>query len=78
MNTFRVSIIMLHPKVVNTQCGYFSISLSVRFYVKSISENLEVIKTAIFAVLVALNCVYLVDFKLQKVQKIRKIQIQSL
>ena len=32
-----------------SQCGKFSIFLSLRFYVKSILENVEVLKNAIFA-----------------------------
>ena len=41
--------------VSNTQCGKFSIFLSLRFYVKTISENATVQKNAIFAISGALN-----------------------
>ena len=52
-----------------TQCENFSICLSLRFYVKSILENIEVLKTVVFAILGALNLGDLVNFSLQKVKK---------
>ena len=51
------------------------IFLSLRFYVKTILENLE---TGVFAILETLNFVDLVNFSLQKVQKFIKIKIQSI
>ena len=61
-----------------TQCINFRIFLSFRFYVKSILENLEVLKMPIFAILGALNFVDLLNCSIQKVQKCIKIKIQSL
>ena len=57
-------------KVQSAQCGNFKIFLSFRFYVKSILENLEVVKVPFFAILGALNFVDLVNFSLQKAKKI--------
>ena len=51
-----------------THCRNFMLFLSLRFYMKSTLENLEVLIMPFFAVLEALNLVYLVDFSLQKVQ----------
>ena len=62
-----------------TQCGNFIIFLSLRFYVKSILENLEIVKLAtIFVILWALNFAKLVYFSFQKVQEFIKIKLQSL
>ena len=44
--------------------------LSFRFYVKSILENLTILE--------ALNFVNVADFSLKKVQKIMKVEIQSI
>ena len=60
------TFLLLSDKV--TQCGNFKIFLSLRFYVKSILENLEVDKLLFFAILEALNFANLVFFSLQKVQ----------
>ena len=46
--------------------------LSLRFYVKSIFENLEVMNLPILSLLGALNLVNLVKFYLQKVQTFKK------
>ena len=51
---------------------------ALRFYVKSILQNLESSKTAFFAILGALNFVTLEDFSLQKVPKFIEIRIQIL
>ena len=61
-------------KIAKSQIGNFSIFLSFRFYVKSIFQNLKVLKTAVFAILRAQNFVNWVFFNLQKVQKIDKMQ----
>ena len=58
------------------QCGIFMIFLSPRFYVKSIFENLEVLKLPLFAILGAQNFDDLLYFSLQKVQNFIKIKIQ--
>ena len=50
------------------QCGNFSIFLSLRFYVKSIVEILEVLKMPFFVILETLHFDFLVHFSLQKVQ----------
>ena len=55
-------------------CGNFRIFLSLRFYVKSSFGDSRSSKTAILG---ALNCVNLVNFSLQKVQKCMKIRICS-
>ena len=47
-----------------TQCGNFRIFPSLEFYVKSILENLEVLKLLIFAISGILKFVNLVDFSL--------------
>ena len=64
--------------VTKTQCGKFRIFLSLRFYVKSIFENLEVLKLTFLPFLGALNFVNLVHFSLQKVQKSMKIKIYGI
>ena len=61
-----------------TQCGNFMISLSFRFYVKSILEILEVQHLPFFEILRVLNFVNLVDFSLEKVQKFIKMQFYNL
>ena len=53
------------------QCGNLSIFLSLRFYVKSILENQESPKTAVFAIFGALNLVNLVNSRLAKSAKIQ-------
>ena len=56
-----------------SQCAQyenFRSFLSFRFYVKSISGNLEVLKLPFLAFFKALNFVHLVNFSLQKVQNI--------
>ena len=53
----------------HVQCGNCRISLSLRFYVKSILENPEVLKLLGFAILGALNYVNVVDFSLEKYKK---------
>ena len=58
--------------------GHFMIFLSLRFYVKSVLEDLEVVKLPFFAIFGALIFVNLVDFRHRKVQKYIEIQIQSL
>ena len=45
--------------------------LSIRFYVKPTLKNLENLKLPFFAILRALNFVILVNFSLQKVQKLK-------
>ena len=60
------------------QCANFRIFLSFRFYVKSILDNVEVLKIAFFAILGTLNFDILVNFRLLKVQKFIEIKIQSL
>ena len=62
------------------QCGILGFFLSPRFYVKSILENLEVLKLPVlpFQGPGALNFINLVNFSLQKVQKFIDIKIQSL
>ena len=55
-------------------CGKFRIFLSLRFYVKSILENLREPKTFFFALFGALNFANLVNFSLLKVQKFIKIK----
>ena len=51
---------------------------SLKFYVKSILKDVEVVKLPFFAILGVLNFVDLVDFSLQKVKQFLKIKIQSL
>ena len=46
------------------QCGNFRIFLSLRFYVKSILEHIEVLKLPFFAILGALNVDNLVNLRL--------------
>ena len=54
--------------VIHSQCGNFSVFLSLRFYVKLILENAEILKTAFFCHFWgALNFVDLVNPKLPKV-----------
>ena len=48
--------------------------LSLRFYVKSILENVEGLKLPFLPFLGALKMVHLVNFSIQKVQKIMKNQ----
>ena len=60
-----------------TQCGNFRIFLALRFYVKSILENLEVLYLLLFAILGTLNFVNLVNFTLQNMQKCIEIKPQS-
>ena len=48
--------------------------MSFRFYVKSTLEKLEVLKMSFFAILGALDFVNLVNFSVQKVQKVIKLQ----
>ena len=65
----------------STKCGHFRIFLSLRFYVKSILDNLEVLKLPVFfAIFGSLNIENLVHFSLQKVylKILKKIKIQSL
>ena len=57
-------------------CGNVWIFLSLRFYVKSNLENVEVLKIAIFAKLGVMIFVNLVSFSLQKVQKFIKMKIE--
>ena len=63
--------------VWHTQCGNFRIFMSFRFCVKSIRGNLKVLKLAFLPFLGPLTFVNLVNFSLQKVQKITKIKTQS-
>ena len=57
------------------KCGNFRIFLSLRISVKSILENLDVLKMLFFANLCTLNIVNFGNFSLQKVKKITKIKI---
>ena len=61
-----------------THKGNFCISLSFRFYVKPVLENVEFLKNAIFTTLGALNFVNSVNFSVQWAQKVINIIIQSL
>ena len=62
-------------KVRTTHCGNFKILVSLRFYVKSILRILcRIAKTAIFAILRAVNFVQMVNFSLKKSTKIHKNQ----
>ena len=65
-------------RILRTLCGKLVIFLSPRFYVKSILENLKLLKVPFFAILGALYFVYLLNFSLLKVQKVIKIKTQSL
>ena len=56
-------------KVINTQCGNQRIFLSLRFLREINFGETQSSKTAVFAILGALNLVNLVNFSLQKVQK---------
>ena len=69
-----------HPlETLNTsQCRNFRIFLSFTFYVKSVLKNLEVLKFQFFAIWGALNFAALMNFSLQKVQKSKKVKVQSL
>ena len=51
------------------QCGNLMIFLSPRFYVKSILDNIEVLKLPILPFFEALNFANLVHFSIQKVKK---------
>ena len=64
--------------VVNTQCGNFRIFLSLGFYLKSIMENLEVLKTAFLAISGTLNFVNFVNFSHRKCKNASEIKILSL
>ena len=64
-------------KQKETQCGNFRIFLSLRFYVKSGLENVEVLNTGVFAIYRALVFDNLGNLSLQKDLKLIKIQIQS-
>ena len=55
-----------------TQCGNFRIFLSLRFYVKSILEHLEVFFLPIFVISGILKFVNLLNVSLQKRQKNHK------
>ena len=69
----------LHSEVsIQPQCENFKIFQSLRFYVKSFLENLEVLRLPFFVILGPLNFVDLVNLSLQKVQKLIKIKVQSL
>ena len=58
--------------VNDTQCEYFRIFQSLRFYVKSTFGDSRSAKTAIFANFGALNFDILVDFSLLQVPKLKK------
>ena len=58
-----------------TRCRNIRNFVSLRFYVKSFLEDLEVPKIAILGAMKFVNLVY---FRLQKVQKFIKLKIQSL
>ena len=60
-----------------SQCGNFMIFLSFRFYVKSILENLGVLKLQFFVILGALKMVKLVNLSLQNVQKFIKAKFRA-
>ena len=62
--------------VAMPQCGKFRNLLSFRFYMKSISENLEVVKLPFFAILGVKKFVNFVNLSLQKVKNFVKIKIQ--
>ena len=57
--------IMQIGRIESSQCENVMIFLSFRFYVKSILDNLEVLKLPFFAIFVPLNFVNLVNFSLQ-------------
>ena len=59
--------------VLNTQCGNSMIFLSLRFYVKSILEILEVQNLPFLAILEALNFIF-GTFQLSKSAKMLRIQ----
>ena len=59
-----------------SRCGNFRNFLPLRFYVKTIFENLEVLKVPFLSFLGAVKFVDLVYFSLQKVQKFIKIKTQ--
>ena len=62
---------------LHTKCKFQDFSVAQILREDKVGESRST-KTAIFAILEALNCVDLVNFSLQKVQKIIKIKIQSL
>ena len=63
-------------RVKVSQCGNFRNFLSLRFYVKSMLKNLEVIKLP-FCHFWALKFVNLVNLSLQKVQKFIKSKLRA-
>ena len=69
---------IIYYDILLIQCGNYIIFPSLRFYVKSILQNLDARKLPFFAILKSLNFVQLMDFSLQKVQKFIKIKIQRL
>ena len=64
---FRKFVYIMEKIEANPQCGNFRIFLSLKFYVKSILENLDVVKLPFFATLAALNLFHMVNFNLQNV-----------
>ena len=69
--TFTVGILInagknvINVTAVLTQCGNFWIFLSLRIYVKSILEKVEVLNLPFFAILSAVNLVFVVNFSLK-------------
>ena len=74
----RYGVRSMGVRTLGLQCGNFTILLSLRFYVKSTFGETTTSKTVIFPILGALNFVHLVEFSLQRVQKLIKIKIQNL
>ena len=57
-NVFASKVLLnFNASVSAPLCGKFKIFLALRFYVKSILENQEVLKLPFFAILQDLNCV---------------------
>ena len=70
-----VDYLHFKPSTVLSNTEFFCHS---DFYVKSMLENLEVMKTAVFAILESLNFVTMVTFSPLKVPKCLEIKFQSL
>ena len=63
-------VILILKVVLRTQCGNVRIFPPLIFYVKSILENLKVLKLSFFAIFEIQKIVDLVNYSLQKVQKL--------
>ena len=66
-------------KKTNLECTVYKFQdfLSLRFYVKSFLENLEVLKLSSFEILWSLNFDISVSFSLQKAQKFEELKFRA-